>query len=194
MACSLPKVLILGHSFVKRLSRDIVSGYYQRLDGSFGLVGTAAVRLAGVGGRTVDKLRRFDLSVTSSYKPDVVILEIGTNDLFNDAPEVVGSAIEDLVHLLFGYASVRVIGWCCVIPRAVSHADSAFFHQRAIILNNYVRVVLEPIPGVFCWEHRIFNHPAKDFYLPDGVHLNSSGQYHLFRSYRGAIMKALSFL
>ena len=120
-----------------------------RLNGSFGLVGTASVRLTGVGGCTVDKLRRFDLTVISSYKPDVVILEIGTNDLCTDAHEVVGSAIEDLVHLVFEYASVRVIGWCCVIPCAVSQTDSAFFHQRAIILNNYVRVVLELIPGGF---------------------------------------------
>ena len=31
-------------------------------------------------------------------------------------------------------------------------------------------------------------------YLADGVHLNPSGQYHLYRSYRGAILKGLSFL
>ena len=194
MAGEVPKVLILGHSFVKRLSRDLVRGSDSRLDVSFNLVGMASVRLAGVGGRTVEKLRRFDLTVISSYEPDVVILEIGTNDLSADAPEVVGSAIDDLVHLLLEYVSVSVVGWCCVIPRAISHADSALFHQRAKILNNYVRVVLEPVPKVFCWEHRVFNHPAKDFYLPDGIHLNTSGQYHLFRSYRGAIMKALSFL
>lgn len=194
MASRVPKVLILGHSFVKRLSRDISRGYDTQLDSSFGLFGTAVVQLAGVGGRTVDKLRRFDLDIINSYKPDIVILEIGTNELSSVAPEIVGSAIDDLVQLLLGHLSVHVVCWCCVIPRAISHADSALFHQRAKILNKYVKVVLDPLLGVFCWDHRIFNHPAKDFYLPDGVHLNTSGQYHLFRSYRGAIMKALSLL
>lgn len=40
----------------------------------------------------------------------------------------------------------------------------------------------------------MFNHRAKDVDLPDSVHLNTSRQYHLFGSYHGAIMKALSLL
>ena len=194
MASTVPKVLFLGHSFVKRLSPDMSKGSNPQLDSSFGLVGTAVVQLAGLGGRTVDKLRRFDLDITTASRPDIVVLEMGTNDLSSVEPEVVGSAIDDLVQFLFGHFSVRMICWCCVIPRAISHVDAGLFHQRAKILNNYVKVVLDHLPGFFCWDHRIFNHPAKDFYLPDGVHLTTSGQYHLFRSYRGAIMKALSLL
>ena len=34
----------------------------------------------------------------------------------------------------------------------------------------------------------------KDFYLADGVHLNSVGQYQLYRSYRGAILRAIRML
>ena len=32
--------------------------------------------------------------------------------------------------------------------------------------------------------------PGKDFYLNDGVHLNSVRQYQLYRSYRDAILRA----
>ena len=56
---------------------------------------------------------------------------------------------------------------------------SHLFRQRAEILNNYASVVLDSTPNVFCWLHRVFNHPAKNYYLPDGVHLNSARQYQL---------------
>ena len=143
------------------------------------------------------KLRSFDLQVVRSISPDVVILEIGTNDLSLEPPEVVGSAIEELVRLLLDCFSVRVVGVCHVIPRGISemsHNPASLFAQRAQILNHYVSVVFDDIPNAFCWGHRDFSHPAKNIYLADDVHLNPSGQYHLYRSYRGAILKGLSFL
>ena len=54
----------------------------------------------GVGGRTVHKLENYDLHVVSRLCPDIVILEIGTNDLAVLPPEVVGSAIDVLVTTL----------------------------------------------------------------------------------------------
>ena len=101
-------------------------------------------------GRIIDKLRCFDLDIITAYRPNIVILEIGTNDLSSVELEVVGSGIDDLVQFLFGHVSVRVICWCCEIPHAISHADTGLFHQRAKILNNYVKVVLDPLPGFFC--------------------------------------------
>ena len=70
--------------------------------------------LYGVGGRTVPKLRKFHLGVVSKISPSIVILEIGTNDLANTPPEVVGSEIEDLVHLLISQYLVRVVVLCHV--------------------------------------------------------------------------------
>lgn len=51
----------------------------------------------GVGGRTVHSPKENDLRVVSRFVPDIVILEIGTNDLPKFGPEIVGSAIEDSV-------------------------------------------------------------------------------------------------
>ena len=52
----------------------------------------------GVGGRTGLKTVQFDLFVVELFKPDIVILQLGTNDL-NHLPSVnVGSAIEDLTR------------------------------------------------------------------------------------------------
>ena len=194
MASAVPKVLILGHSFVKRLQSDLKTTFDARAVSNFRLEGTATVNLFGVGGRTVEKLRRYDLHAVRRLAPDVVILEVGTNDLSDVRPEVVGSSIEELVSSLLDDFSVTVVGVCHVIPRCVSFPDWEDFLQRAEILNNYVRVVLEPFPNAFCWTHKDFSSPLKDLYSEDGVHVNSCGQYFLYRSYRGAILKALGLL
>ena len=87
--------------------------------------------------------------------------------------------------------SVKVLGVCHVIPRGASFPDADQFARMAAVLNYYVSVVLETLPSVFCWTHRDFTSPLEDLYLPDGVHLNPTGQYLLYRSYRGAILHAL---
>jgi hypothetical protein len=58
MELSRPKVF--GHSFVKRLHRDLRSNFDIRAALSFNIQ-RASVKLHGIGGRTVDKLIAFDL-------------------------------------------------------------------------------------------------------------------------------------
>lgn len=147
----------------------------------------------GVGGHTVHKLRIYNLLVIWRLKPGVIILEQGTNNLTNLSPELVGSKIQELVSLLLETFSVRVICVCHVIPRGISFAGCDRFLQRISSLKQYLSVVLA-FPQVFCWTHSSFSNPSKPFYLADGVHLNQVGQYLLYRSYRGAILKALAML
>ena len=191
MSSGVPSVLILGHSFVKRLKRDVRSHFDSWADGNFKLEGTVSVQLHGVGGRTVAMLPSSDLHVVERIASDGLILEIGTNDLVDTSPEVVGSEIENLVRLLLGHYKVRIVCVCHVIPRGHSYDHAASFAGRVEILQHYLDVELSVIPNVFCWVHRAFSHPGKDFYLPDGVHVNPAGQYHLYRSYRGTIFWAL---
>ena len=189
---SRPVALILGHSFVKRLHRDLLNSFDLRASLSFDLEKDAVVQLHGVGGRTVNKLVHFDLSVVANLNPDIVILEIGTNDLSFFSPELVGSSIDDLVCLLIEKLRVKVVGVCQVIPRV---GRAVFdFNAKAKILNNYLDVVLSERPQVFCWTHKGFANPTVCPFLPDGVHVNFLGQYSLYRSYRGAMMKALRML
>lgn len=96
---SIPSVLILGHSFIGRLRDDLRSNFDPRANISFGVLDDAIVYLHGVGGQTVARLRR-KLEIVSSLSAEIVILEIGTNDLAHLRPEVVGSEIEELVHLI----------------------------------------------------------------------------------------------
>ena len=190
MSAGVPSVLILGHSFVKHFERDLRSQFDPRAHSDFKLAGTPSVHLHGVGGHTVAKLRLFDLCVPDQIASDILILEIGTNDLVATSPEVVGSEIENLICLLVEEYKVRVVCVCHVVPRRHSHHEAASFFERVKILQQYLNVVLSPIPNVFCWQHNAFSHPEKDLYLPDGVHVNPAGQYHLYCSHRGTILRA----
>ena len=123
MADSPPKVLIFGHSFVRRLKSDLIANFEQRASRDFRLSGSAITYMHGVGGqRTVRKLRRHDLSLLSRISPNIIILEIGTNDLSHSNPEVVGFEIEELVRSLLEQISVRIVGLCHVTPRDNHHA------------------------------------------------------------------------
>ena len=190
MASSPPTVLLFGHSFIRRLWDELQTQFDPWMDEGFKLSKDAIVHLHGVGGRTVRKLIQYDLSVFSSLSLHAVTFEIGTNDLSDLRPDVVGSEFEELIWLLLDSYAVLVIGVYEVIPRV----RAPIFNDAALILNQYLRGVLDPIPNVFCWQHRAFSEPSRDLYLSDGVHVNSSGQYLLYCSYRGAILQALCIL
>ena len=187
-----PQVLILGHSFVRRLQSDLRARFDERAAIDFDLRGTADIYMHGVGGRTVPKLRKFDLGVIAKLAPDIVILEIGTNDLAINPPEIVGSDIEELVRSIISDYSIRAVVLCQVTPRATD--QNSDFNERATILNQYTRVVMEPIERAICWTHRGFANPSVTPFLPDGVHFNHRGQYNLYRSYRGAVKYAIATL
>jgi hypothetical protein len=108
----------------------------------------------------------------------------------SSSPQSVGSLLEDLVRVLHDELCVKVVVVCGVIPRGTGCHYVSHFNDWACKFNQYVKVVLEPLPYAFQWSHRRLN----DFLLTDGVHLNPVGQYHLYRSYRGAILKALGVL
>ena len=62
MALCVPKVMILGHSFIRRLSCDLDEQFDIRAKRNFDL-NHVNVRLFGVWGRTVKKIKDFDLGM-----------------------------------------------------------------------------------------------------------------------------------
>ena len=63
MAEVVPKALILGHSFVRRLKPDLELGFDPRAASDFNLRGTASVYLHSVGGRIMETLQANDFHV-----------------------------------------------------------------------------------------------------------------------------------
>ena len=103
----------------------------------------------------------FAVNFACNFTYILLLFTNSTSGLPVDRPEVVGSSIEELVSSLLDDFSVTVVGVCHVIPRSVSFPDWEDFLQRAEILNNYVRVVLEPFPNAFVGLTRIFLVPLR---------------------------------
>ena len=78
-----PRVLLLGHSFIRRL-RDFIVKNSPTYNLNLNINTSVTIHWHGVGGRTIDKVRRFDLTEVERFKPDVVFLQIGTNDLLSN--------------------------------------------------------------------------------------------------------------
>ena len=158
-----PRALVLGHSFVRRLKEFAAHNHLGDLD----------------------KIR--------STAPNIVVLELGSNDLCDkdSDPETIALSIVALVELLITELSLRFIAVCEVTARQIE--PFVGYNERAALLNSHLRESLHAIPAAKCWQHRGLISPTDNaVYGPDGIHLNYIGNKALYRSYRGAILWALS--
>ena len=128
-----------------------------------------------------------DLHVVASFAPDIVILQLGTNDLSRLDLLVIGSAIEDLVRILYDKYNIQIVCVCQALYREANPASNA----RVCALTKYIKTFLQPLPYSFFWGHRGFWNTAQRFLACDRVHLNEQGQYKIFRSLRGAVLRSL---
>ena len=180
----LPLIFILGHSFIRRLDNFVAAN--PNLNHQFLLNNVATFQWRGVGGRTVAKTLQYDLPVVASSAPDIVVLQLGTNDLSRLDPFVVASSIGELVTILHDTYNVKLI---CVCQTLLG--SDPVFNTRVRALNKYVKTFLEALSYVFFWGHRGFWNASQRFLARDGIHLNRQGQYKFFRSLRGAVLKSL---
>ena len=111
-------VLIVAHSFIRRLQEFITRSHNNEYTTKLGISTPDFIcKWHGVGGRTIAKVLKYDLSVVKEFGPDVIILLLGTNDLVNSSPLTVGSSLKHLVTLL---------GVCIIIGPLRSIAKHVF--------------------------------------------------------------------
>ena len=75
------------------------------------------IRWRGVGGRTVQTVLLRDIRVVKEFAPNIVVLQLGTNDLARYPAEKVGSLLEELAVILHDHYGVSVICVCQTIRR-----------------------------------------------------------------------------
>ena len=92
-------VLVLGDSFIRRL-REFVLGAPQHFSVYFHLTHRVVIKWHGIGGRTITKTIQHDLHVIESFNPDIVIIQLGSNDLTSETALRVGLAIDNFLRLL----------------------------------------------------------------------------------------------
>ena len=183
----------MGHSFVRRFELFLSEGIDTKVRQNLNLSCSALITFLRVGGRTVHKLSKFDLHLVRCLQPQIVILEIGSNDLSppDARPKVVGSKIETLVQRLHAECQLETIVVCQTINHAAGLRDPPSFNDRVALLNQYLSVVLETLPFAVFWRHKGLRQPTVRILCRDRVHLNAKGQYARYRSYRGAILSAI---
>ena len=80
-ALAKPRALVFGHSFVRRFGEFVDNSQprdlYRR---DLQLFNTCEVEIFGIGGRTIEKTIRFDLNTIRGTAPNVVVMEMGSND------------------------------------------------------------------------------------------------------------------
>ena len=185
-----PRILILGHSFIRRLAEFLQKRGHEHLMAKLSSLGS--ISFHGVGGSTIAKVRKFDLSIIRRLSPDIIVLELGSNDLTKLPAQTVGSELEILVRYLYDEFYVKSIVVGQVIRR--HSPQCAAYNVKVTKLHLYLKAVLEPIPYCIYWRHRGFWNPRGNIYLPDGVRLNDLGNLKLFRSIRGAVIKAVGLV
>uniref|UniRef100_A0A8W8NUD9 SGNH hydrolase-type esterase domain-containing protein n=1 Tax=Magallana gigas TaxID=29159 RepID=A0A8W8NUD9_MAGGI len=106
------KVLILGHSIVRRFQQFLVSNEDVRYCEDLGLRANHRIFYRGVGGRTISDILREDASFIEKVKPRNIILIVGGNDVRRaTSSEELAANIEPLVSVLhnrFGVAQIHV--------------------------------------------------------------------------------------
>ena len=138
------KVLIMGHSFVKRFHYFLNQRRDKRTLANLNL-SSIEICFSGIGVRTVAKLRSFDLGRVRAFQPHV---------------ETIGSNIEDFVRMLHGQFNVKFVVICQILNRATAPSQHLDFNLGVQVLNNYLKVVLEPLSYAEFWNHKGLRRPS----------------------------------
>lgn len=195
MAAAKPRALVFGHSFVRRMGEFIDKSQPKALYcRDFHLANVCEVNILGIGGRTVDKAIRFDLDNVKSHASNLIVLEMGSNDARDSACDAESTAwsLVALAELLLSECKIQFIVVCQILPRKRPPFEG--YNERVGQINSIVCNKLQSNPRAKFWRHRGLIDPAVDIYLDDGIHLNEVGNRALYKSYRGAILFALSEL
>ena len=199
------KVLIVGHSFVRRLRRYCRHPIRRHLRLSRA---THRIRMIGeYQGRKIQFIRdiaRAANAMMARYpRPSVVILDIGSNDLMsvNRSPEGLAVDLVQLAVRLLNLGAKRVV-MTKIIPRlggaavdqfspVAQYLPISFSEQRFFLLMNRFNRTLDDFVGVDgrleVITHRGFRGRLWDV-LADGLHYNIRGMRRYFNSMRRQVV------
>ena len=101
------RILILGHSFIRRLHVFLRQNFNEVFARNLHIDGDLSIKWHGIGGRTISKVIRHDLGIVETFSPEIVVIQLGTNDLSSLSAVETDSALGDLSRLLHESYSVQ---------------------------------------------------------------------------------------
>jgi hypothetical protein len=180
--------MVLGHSIVRQFDEFCQSNSLQ-------IARCSEVSICGIGGRTVDKIMRYNLGKVSEFQPDSCILLIGDNDVkFDSSAEEISFKILALVSVLHNRLQVTSVIVCQLLPRFPNCRDWVHYNVVASRINSilqqelyngypYARFRLHdgkfsfPDPTRVQFEEEMFR-CRKNKFVRDGIHLSGAGLYY----------------
>ena len=130
-------------------------------------------------------------------RPNVIILQVGSNDLCKaqneeEAQEIAFNLVE-LVNDLIKHSSVKCVVISAILPRTVRTWHMMVpleqFNSHVHFVNELLQGLYTNNPKVKFWTHReLETFEQAQGLLRDGVHPNHLGCTYLARDYRGAIL------
>lgn len=194
------KVAVLGHSFIRRMDRDIRNVQLAELQRNFGLA-QCRVQFRWSGGWEVFDAGRFNSvfrPFLQVFHPAVVVLQVGGNDIdcSGDLQTLfLASEIEDLAQRLINVFGVTQVFIGEIFkrerPRNITFDQ---YEGRRISTMDFLTTLLEHEPNIRIWRHRRIFGSQQDMFAGDGIHLNDLGQRRFYRSLRLAIKTAVDQL
>lgn len=192
-----PQVLLLGHSFMRRLYYDLIDNV---LPADFGLA-QCVVDCFGLGGY---RLCKRDNDATkhafwqsfgdkiNSLQPKIVVLQVGENDVDSSVPALnVASAIEEVAAWLNNSVNIPLVMVCELFPRENTRISPMEYEEKRKLTNTILETMVSVHGGVRFWKHRRIFQAQTDIFASDGIHLSPFGQQRYHRSLRYAIMMAV---
>lgn len=205
------KVVILGHSKVKRLSRHTAATGPGQHFPNLNLKKTEFdIRLIGIGGANRQRMTQ-EIPLVLALSPDILLLEIGSNDLcdHNLDPSILARSLTEMADKLCQSGVKRVmIGqilhrkipgayWFPAPhqfgnPRYAWALDIEAYNERVNKANSALKDAIKKRANaaIAFWEHFGFWNPTQDPLHNDGVHLNPHGMKLYANSLKWAILRA----
>ena len=159
-----------------------------------------AISMHGIGGmkmRAEKQVKSLTSQLTAEVitdaMPDIVFVEIGSNDLCSPGkcPRLLARNVVSFARYLREMYLVKLVILGSVLPRRDLGIPFPRYNDNVHAFNNEVTALVKETAGVSQWKHRGFTRTLKkEFFDPDGIHLAFEGNGALACSIKRAIISA----
>ena len=191
------KVLVLGHSFVRRLETDIINQVHRVLSPNLGLVNSdVEVQYLGFSGGNIFSLldepnNRLDATLRA-FPADVIVLQIGGNEIDQTEFDILldKASVRHLIFRLQELYQVKKVVICGIFPRfKLRKVKLDVYHEKKEIINLDFYLEFFHDPQIHFWRHGSGLMSNRDLFRRDGVHLNVNDTCKFFRSLSHVFIK-----
>ena len=199
------KVLILGHSFVRRLEQFVINSVDSRVNENLNLdCDEVCVYYRGHSGASLQRIRALGISYVRELRPDITIIHALSNELCkrDRTVDAVFRELVDFVNSLRYGESVKPVVILQTLHRLAPvrriryGVNVHWFNSRVDALNGRIANYLRNVDGAAFFRLSGFWAPSARAtkYCDDGVHLNEQGNISYYNNIRAVVVSSLKSL